>query len=100
MRDNCIQVAQELPVIYYYIIIPTNYNYFYRFIFYLFVVSWACSKKYNLLVYFLKYLFFFHKKYLLDINFYYIIKGIFLFYTKFMTVYSNITTLYKGRGEP
>ena len=26
MRDNCVQVAQKLPVIYYYIIIPTNYN--------------------------------------------------------------------------
>ena len=26
MRDNCVQVVQKLPVIYYYIIIPTNYN--------------------------------------------------------------------------
>ena len=26
MRDNCMQVARKLPVIYYYIIIPTTYN--------------------------------------------------------------------------
>ena len=26
MRDNCMQVAKKLPVIYYYIIIPTTYN--------------------------------------------------------------------------
>lgn len=27
MRDNCVQVAKKLPVIYYYIIIPTTYNF-------------------------------------------------------------------------
>ena len=27
MRDNCMQVAKKLPVIYYYIIIPTTYNF-------------------------------------------------------------------------
>ena len=27
MRDNCVQVAQKLPVIYYYIIIPTKLQY-------------------------------------------------------------------------
>lgn len=41
MRDNCIQVVQKLPVIYYYIMIPTNYN----FVIDRFIVSYSSDKR-------------------------------------------------------